>query len=291
MCGLLAISACHLAVLADDTTIEEVHRERSAQFFSSFSSEWEEATMRDLGVMVAGVEEEEKKVGAQMRCLLDCAHWALAEPRLDHGIILEPAASTQLRSILTAIRGFVILSLVPSPHGVQCNVDDQQERTFIQARTTLGRTSSSDAESFRAFSSSDTMPSALFKRLDALPSRIAETFGKPESVRDVFATLSAIAALVECCDTSFGSDEVGQAWRAMATWLIKVSDHFNQMVWRHSPAALVVLAHWAASLVTRAEHCGCWFLRGSGKLILTLIAENLPTDDRAIQSLVGGLMS
>ena len=79
MCGLLAISACHLAVLADDTTIEEVHRERSAQFFSSFSSEWEEATMRDLGVMVAGVEEEEKKVGAQMRCLLDRA---LAHPTL-----------------------------------------------------------------------------------------------------------------------------------------------------------------------------------------------------------------
>ncbi|KAK9242873.1 hypothetical protein V1506DRAFT_546202 [Lipomyces tetrasporus] len=291
MCGLLAVSACHLAALADDTTIERVHRERSAQLFSEFSAGWEEITKRDLAVVAAGVEEEAKKAGGQIRCMLRCAHWALAESTLDQGIIPEPAAPSQLQSIMTTLRGFVVPDFALHPGGIRSDDDDRQEETFTQARRILRIRSSSDAGSFGAFSSCDNTPTALFNRLRALPSRMAETFGKPESARDVLATLSAIAALVQCCDTSFASDEVGAAWRGMATWLTKVPDHFNNMVSRHSPAALVVLAHWAASLVKRAEHCGCWFLRGSAKTILLQIAEQLPADDRAVQSLVGGLMA
>ncbi|KAK9482167.1 hypothetical protein V1527DRAFT_522231 [Lipomyces starkeyi] len=291
MCGLLAISACHLAALADDTTIEQVHRKRSAQFFSEFTSGLEETTDHDLGVVVAGVEEEAKKAGGQIKCMLRCAHWALAEFRLDQGIIPKPPAPSQLQSIMTTVRGFVVPDFALRPGGVRSDDDGRQEETFAQTRRILEMRSSSDAGSFGAFSCCDNTPSALFNCLRALPSRMAETFGKPESARDVLATLSAIAALVECCDTSFASDAVEAAWRGMTTWLTKVPDHFNHMVSRHNPAALVVLAHWAASLVKRAEHCGCWFLKGLTKTILLQIAERLPADNRAVQSLVGGLMA
>lgn len=290
-CGLLAISACHLAALADDTTIKRVHRERSAQFSSEFSAGWEEITKRDLGVEAAGLEEEAKKAGGQIRCILRCAHWALAEYTLDQAIIPEPAGPSQLQSIMTTIRGCVLSDFALRPGGVRNDHDDGQEETFAQVRKILKMGSSSDARSFGAFPSCDNTLSALLNRLGALPSRMVEALGKPESIRDVLATLSAIAALVECCATSFASEEAGAAWRGMATWLTKVPDHFNHMVSRHSPAALVVLAHWAASLVKRAENCGCWFLRGSARMMLLHVAERLRADDRAVQSLVGGLIT
>jgi hypothetical protein len=190
---------------------------------------------------------------------------------------------------MTTIRAFVVPDCALRPGGVPNNDDDRQEESFTQVTRILKMRSSSNAESFGAFTSGNNTPSALLNRLCALPSRMAETFGKPESARDFLATLSAIAALVECSDTCFASEEVGAVWWGMATWLTKVPDHFNHMVSHHNQAALVVLAHWAASLVKRAEHCGCWFLRGSAKTILLRVAERLPADDRAVQSLVGSL--
>jgi hypothetical protein len=286
MCGLLAISACHLAALTDDATIERFHRERSAQFFSEFSARWEETGKRDLGMVAFEVEEEAKKAGRQIRCMLRCAHWALTESTLDQGIIPEPVAPSQLQSIMTAVQDFVVPDFGLRPGGVRSDNGDHQEETLAEVRRILKIGSSSDAGSFGAISYCDNTPPALLNRLHALPSHLAETFGKPESAQDVLATLSAIAALVKCCDTSFASDEARAAWQGMATWLTKVPDHFNHMLSYHNPAALVVLAHWAASLVKRAEHCGCWFLRGSAKKILLQIAERLPADDRAVQSLV-----
>ena len=290
MYGLLTISACHLAALVDDITIERVHRVRSAQFFSEFSAGWEETTKRDLVVMIAGFEEA-RKVGGQIRRILRCAHWASAQSMLDQEIILESAAPSQLQSIMTTIRGFVVADFALHPGGIQSDDNNPQEETFAQARRFLQMRPSSDAGSFGAFSSCDNTPSPQLNHLRALPYRMAETFGRPESARDVLATLSAIAALVECCDTSFASEEVGAAWQSMTRWLTKVTDHFNHMVSCHNAAALVVLAHWATSLVERVEHCGCWFLRGLAKTILLQIAERLPTDDLAVRSLVGSLMA
>ena len=291
MCGLLAISACHLAALADDTTIERVHRERSAQFFSRFSAGWEERTKPDLGVVVAVVEEGAKKAGGQIRSILRCAHWVFTESTLDQGVLSEPASSSRLQSIMTIIRSFIVPDRALCPSGVWNNDDDdRQEITFAHASRVLKMRSSSGAANFDASPSGNNTLSALLNLFSALPSRMAEMFGKPESAQDVLATLSAIAALVECSDTSFASDEVGAAWCGMATWLTKVPDHFDHMVSHHDPAALVVVAHWAASLVKRAENCGSWFLRGSAKTILLRIAEQLPADDQAIRCLVGSLM-
>ncbi|KAK9326585.1 hypothetical protein V1520DRAFT_284942 [Lipomyces starkeyi] len=141
------------------------------------------------------------------------------------GIIAQALVMTRFKSDFSRI--------VSSP-GVRSDDDGRQEETFAQTRKILEMRSSSDVGSFGAFSCCDNTPSALFNRLRALPSRMAETFVKPESARDVLATLSAIAALVECCDTSFESDEVGAAWRGITTWLTKVPDHFNHMVSRHN---------------------------------------------------------
>lgn len=74
--------------------------------------------------------------------------------------------------------------------------------------------------------------------------------------------------MVKCCDINFACDEAGLAWQGMAKWLANVPDHFNQMVRRHDLAALVVFAYWAAMLVNRAEHVGCWFLKGLAKIMV-----------------------
>lgn len=120
-------------------------------------------------------------------------------------------------------------------------------------------------------STNDNTPSVLLDLLRALPFRMAEVFGRPEGAEDIFATLSAITTIAECCNVSFACNGTGVAWQGVATWLAQVPDHFNQMVWRDDPAALVVLAHWAAILVKPAEHVGCWLLKGSAKMIVLQI--------------------
>ncbi|KAL9078929.1 MAG: hypothetical protein Q9157_002153 [Trypethelium eluteriae] len=292
MCGLLAVSACHLAALTDNTTVEQNHREQSTRYKSVFSAGWEEKAKHDTGMVNPGVEEAVKEAGGQINCILRCVHWANATSTLDEGAVSELAVPPQLQSIMITLRGLVVPdSALCHTGGVRnCN-DDDQEKMVAQASNLLNMRSSSDAGSFGAFFSSDSTLSALLDRLLALPSRMAETFRKPEDVRDALAALSAIAALIECCDISFSSDEVEASWRGMAMWLTKVPDHFSHMVSCHSPAALVVLAHWVVSLVKRAEHCGCWFLRGLTKKLLQQIVEQLPLDDLAVQSLVGSLIT
>ncbi|KAL9083802.1 MAG: hypothetical protein Q9165_008361 [Trypethelium subeluteriae] len=292
MCGLLAISACHLAALTDDTAVERVHRERSSQLQSVFSAGWQETAKPDTAMVATGVGEEAKEAGRQINCILRCAHWASATSTLNEGIVLEPSAPSQLQSIMTTLCGLVIPNFTLYHDGdlQTCNHDDQEEM-IAQARNLLIMRSSSDAGSFRPFSLSHGTPPALLDRLLALPSRMAETFGKPEDVRDVLAALSAIATLIECCEISFSSDKAEASWRGMTTWLTKVPDHFGRMILCHSAAALVVLAHWAASLVKRAEHCGCWFLRGLTKMLLRLIVEQLSSHDLAVQGLVESLIA
>jgi hypothetical protein len=283
MCGLLAISACHLAFLANETAIKQVHCERSVELSSQFSADWEATTTCDSDALAAGVKEE-GKVARQVQGILRCAHWALAGSTPNHGIVLAPVFSSQLQAIVATIQGFIVPDSVLHPGIASSDDDDRQEETFAQAKRILGLGSSSDTGSL------GNIPSGLLDSLGALPSCMAETFGRPDSAQDVFATLSAIAAIAECCEISFASNEVGVVSHGMVAWLLKVSDHFNYMASHHSPAALVVLAHWAAWLVQRAERCGCWFLRGSAKNILEQITEQLPAEDLAAQSLVRNLI-
>jgi hypothetical protein len=136
------------------------------------------------------------------------------------------------------------------------------------------------------YSSGEKPPSELLNLLRVLPFRIAEGLGRPENAQDVSATLSAITTVIECCSISFASEEAGAAWQGLATWSANISDHFNQMVRRHHLAALVVLAHWAAMLVMRAEHVGCWFLKGSAGMMVLQVARQLFANGHAVLGLV-----
>jgi len=129
--------------------------------------------------------------------------------------------------------------------------------------------------------------SAILHRLNALPTLMAEVLGRPEDLRDVVVALSAITTLIDSCVAGFEAEEA-TIW-AMATWLSKVAVEFHEMTAKNDPAALVILAHWAASLVRKAKEQGCWFLKGASELVLTKVAECLPPDRPAIRKLVEGL--
>ena len=284
MYGLLAISAHHLAALADDTTTKQIHREREAQFSSEFSAGLGQTIGCDSGFEAAGIEEEAKETGEQIRCLLRCAQRALAEPTLD----CESMTPFQLMSIVSTIQGCVVPGSTLRSSGIQNQGHEPQEESFVQGF--LETRNSSHGGNPHMNSSSDNTPSVVLDCLRALPGHIAERLGRPESAQDVLATLSAITTVGECCAISFAFNDAGAAWQGVATWLANVPDHFNQMVVRHHPAALVVLAHWAAMLVKRAERFGCWFLKGSAKTIVLQAARQLSANGRAVLGLVEGLM-
>ena len=274
MCGLLAISAHHLVAFADDTMTKRIHHERGVQFSFEFSAGFGQTTGCDLGLETAEIEEEAKKTGEQIRCLLRCAQWALAEPTFDHELV----APCQLLSFMSTVRGCVVPDSALHHSGIR---NDGHERPVF-----LHTTNSSHGRNPQTNSTSDKTPSVLLNLLRALPFRIAEGLGRPESAQDVFAPLSAITTVIKCCDISFACDGAEAAWQGVATWLANVPDHFNQMVQRHHPAALVVLAHWAAMLVKRAEHVGCWFLKGSAKMIVLHVARRLSANGHAVLGLV-----
>ncbi|MCJ1404760.1 hypothetical protein MMC11_007986 [Xylographa trunciseda] len=280
MCGLLAISAHHMAALTHDTMTKRIHREQEAQFFSDFSAGLGQTTECDSGLEAAEIEVEAKKTGEQISCLLRCAQWALAEATLDY----ESVAPCQLLSIMSTIQGCVVPDSIPRRSGILNDGHGRQEE--LLTHEFLHTKNSSHGGNPSTNSSSKNTPSVLLILLRALPSRIAEVLGRPESAQDVFATISAITLVVECCDISFACDEAGVAWQGVATWLANVPDHFNQMVQHHHPAALVVLAYWAALLVKRAEHVGCWFLKGAAKIIVLQVARQLSVLGRAVLGLV-----
>jgi len=284
MCGLLAISAHHLAALADDTMTKQIHRERGVHFSSEFSTGLWQTIGCDSGPEAAEIEEEAKEIGEQIGCLLRCVQWALAEPTFDYELV----APCQLQSIISTLRGCVAPDSTLRYSSIRNDGHGRQEEFFVQGF--LHTKSSSHGGKPHPNPSSDNTPSVLLNLLRTLPFRIAEGLGRPESGQDVFATLSAITTAVECCDISFACDEAGAAWQGVATWLANVPDHFNQMVRRHHPAALVVLAHWAAMLVKRAEHVGCWFLKGSAKIIVLQVAGQLSANGHAVLGLVECLM-
>ena len=284
MCGLLAISAYHLAALTDDMMTKRVRIERGEQFTSEFSTGLGQMKGCDLGQEAAGIEDGAKKTGEQIRCLLRCTQWLLAEPTLND----ELMAPHQMLSIMATVRGCVVPDSTFHHSGVWNDGGGRQEKSAIQEF--LHTRNASHGSKPHTNSSNDKTPSVLLDFLRALPFRMVEVLGRPESAEEVFATLSAITRVAECCDISFACDETEAAWQGVATWLANVPDVFNQMVGRDDPAALVVLAHWAAILVKRAERIGCWLLKGLAKLIVLQITRQLSVHGHTVLSLVECLM-
>ena len=284
MCGLLAISTHHSAALTDDIMTKRIHLERGEQFTSEFSTGLGQTMGCDLGQEAADIEEEVKNTGEQIRCLLRCAQWVLAEPKFNDELV----APHQLLSIMATVRGCVIPDSTLRYSGIWNDGHGRQEESSIQGFSHTRN--ASQGINPHPNSSNDNTPSVPLDLLRALPFRMAEVLGRLESAEDVFATLSAITTVVDCCDISFACDETGAAWQGVTTWLANVSDHYNQMVGQDDPAALVVLAHWAAILVKRAEQVGCWLLKGSAKMIMLQITRQLSVHGHTILSLVECLM-
>ena len=140
---------------------------------------------------------------------------------------------------MSTVRGCVVPDSTLRHSGIQNDGDGHQVELFVQGF--LHTRDSSHSENPHTNSFHNSTPTVLLNLLRALPFRIAEGLGRPESAQDVFATLSAISTVVKCCEISFACDEAAAAWQGVTMWLADVPDHFNQMVRRHDPAALVCL--------------------------------------------------
>jgi len=272
MCGLLAISASHLAVVSDDKSIEikQLHAEKSAQFLQEFLMGWGEVRA-DPDVL----DIEEAKAGAQMACIQRCCHWTSELPALNQGKVSE-LVPFQLRSFTAAIQGsvdpnYALRSAVES--------DDIHEEASHRAGPNIERNLDSGLPG--------NVPPAILERLRTLPYRMAEALEKPDSALDFIATVAALDTLIDCFALSYASENMEAVWEGMELWLSRISDHFRRMVWGRSPAALVVLAHWTC-LVDRAEG-HCWFMRGLAVKALRQIVREIP-EDSGIQSLVENLI-
>ncbi|KAF7555724.1 hypothetical protein G7Z17_g1956 [Cylindrodendrum hubeiense] len=275
MCGLLAISTSHLAVLSDSETVKLAHRDRSAQFIQEFYAGWGQLR-HDSGV--AG--SEEAKAGAQIICIHRCCYWTTESPITGQGIIeSEPF---QLQSFMMTVQGcvdsgFALHSATSNSNDISDHIPDAVSES---ARIDSGARAASGA--------AGAAPPELLERLRTLPFRMVDPLEKPENALDFFATVSALNILAKCCSLSYASDDVGAVWMGMASWLTKLPDRFKQMLSHGNSATLIVLAHWLL-LVERAE-CYSWFLKGLATKLHRQIVIELP-ENSAIQSLVDNLLA
>lgn len=269
MCGLLALSASHQAVLSEDEAAKRMHLERSGLYLRGFSPDCEKLKC-DFGV----AELEELRMGSQMICIQQCLHYSSTAFMVSTNKLVPEAFD--LRAFVSVVQGCA----------------DQHAALRFAVRSTEPFAEESikpikDIESLRG-GNLGTIPSVLRDRLSVLPFRMAEVLEKPDTAPDFFATASAIEALVVCWSLSYSSDDPKAKREAMTLWLSVLPDHFSHMLYNQSYAALIVLAHWAV-LVERVEH-GCWFLKGSATKILDHVSNELPRLER-IQSLIRGLIN
>ncbi|KAF1971611.1 hypothetical protein BU23DRAFT_590532 [Bimuria novae-zelandiae CBS 107.79] len=275
MSGILAMSEYHTSVLTDDDTFSTAHRERGLYFFAKFVSGREEASRHVCGAVLTPEKEEERHVGGQLMCILRCAHWALTtNPMLAQRFTSYPF---KLQNLITILKSFSLVERSES--------DGSPDEVFASANRFL-RARCTDTGKEKEF--------ALLGRLVELPSRMSDVFGGPGSMKDVTATLAAIASLVEHYSATFASERGTPShtavWHSMVHWINNIPDHFRTMVFRNDPAALVVVAFWASGLVLRAEYSGYWFLRSLPKRLLSEIANRLRSSGVPAFSLIEGLV-
>ncbi|KAJ5375576.1 hypothetical protein N7517_007582 [Penicillium concentricum] len=267
MCGLLAISAYHLATLEDETTTQQKHCERGTKLRFEFFVGLKEIMNNTPNVVPTDTFQKTKTAAIQVSSIVSCAQWTLTGFTANQETNPGPAtAPSCLKSLICNIRDFASSGL-----GNSLEIE-QNKGDYLQT--------SSDTNSPRVTA---TAPTVLLNRLQMLPYRMAEIFGKPDNERDAPAILLGIGALLRY------SNDLPNAWQSISAWLNKTTDHFNHMVSLQNPAALIVLAHWAAILFKRTEVYECWFIHGFSRAIVLLISEHLSTND-GVRSLVEGLL-
>lgn len=92
MHGLLAISACHMAVSATDPGAKKLHCEYDAQYASKFYSRTRQSAL----------DETEEQIGDHVRCLLHLAEIALHQASPD-----KSRNARQDRPIVVSLRGYL----------------------------------------------------------------------------------------------------------------------------------------------------------------------------------------
>ncbi|KAF2429987.1 hypothetical protein EJ08DRAFT_257391 [Tothia fuscella] len=272
MCGLLSVSASHMAALSDDEMDKRIYLEQSNRFFHDFIVAWE-------GVKSSPnvAEGDEVKVGAQIICVQQCYHWTCegSTPGLE---ITASTASFQLQSFIDAVQGCADPEIaLRSVLNNDITAEEALDQTTMEIE--MGKPLQDKV--------SNAAPPALLKRLCTLPYRMAEVLDRPDDPQQFFASLRALNSLVECSSLSYASDNAETAWMGMASWLLRSWGHFKQMLYRSHPAALIVFAHWLL-LVERAQR-HYWFLSGLATRALHEVVRVLP-EDRALRSLVEDLM-
>ncbi|KAJ4384462.1 hypothetical protein N0V86_000061 [Didymella sp. IMI 355093] len=271
MAGLLSLSACHRTILAHATSIAAAHHERSIDLFRAFvegRKSYTETRAADHNLEIVtpsyltnerGKPTPRKEVLNQLDSFIRCAHVLYSH---------RTTQSRTLEALITPIREFV-------PKGTVLRPDAFSRAAELMEVNEMDR---------------DPVLSTLLDRIGSLPNRMAEPLGRPQSpegLRPVMVALSAIAALVDSCVTGFEFDE--STFCSMAAWIAGAGDEFHNMISCDDPAALIVLAHWAGSLLRRVEENGCWFMKGATDFILRKVSERLPQDQPAILELLEGL--
>jgi hypothetical protein len=258
MCGLLAISAYHTAVLEENEATKRTHIEQSRLFSTECFGTWVRIPQIGHDSIELGSNDDTKEMSDRIGCILSLIEWTSTGTPTHQNIPGIVPNSYQLQLFMTLVRNLA----AQNPTALPGNPAREQEDAFVTATQIL---KSRPTDRF-----SDT-----FNYLSILPNRIAEALGRPEIKPDVMVILHSIAVLVICCAENFASDEAEAGFMTMAAWVAKVPDRFHQMAAENQPAAHILTACWAAILVRRARCCGCWFLGDSAELVLAHVRKQV----------------
>lgn len=268
MAGLLALSAAHMAAITQKSSAAIAHYARSGEYLQEYIQGRTIHTQGPFNTSYKGAPTPRKQVLDQIESILQCA--------LNTSRISSKTLTLDLMSLVDSMRRLVTTTQpLQSSNLPRTEFENLQQDPFDRAAELMDMTVH------------EAGLSVILHRLNTLPTRMAEALGRPEDLRDVVVALSAIATLIDSCVAGFEAEEA-TIW-AMATWLSKAAVEFHDMIAKNDPAALVILAHWAASLVRKVEEQGCWFLKGASELVLAKLAECLPLDRPAIRKLIEDL--
>lgn len=291
MCGILAMAAQHSVFLAGEShastpyIYEEQRIRFRTQFFATRPVSRSLHTTSDAPATSTEMsnpsstangqyDDTAEAASRQIEALLLCAEWfpRMSTADCDSKVRLDlPWVLLTIQHCVTP-RSLEIASKAESLSHRLPHVDDMQDGANMH-------------------DSSAHVPPTLMNRLLTLPLQILERLGRPKSSQEVLTVLAAIDITIKCCEISFRCNEIEAAWQGVATWLTDLSGHFNELVQQQHPAALVVLAHWAAILVRRAEYLGCWFLRASTGFIVNEVMRQLSHSAPSMLDLVEELRS
>lgn len=245
MHGLLAISACHMAVSTDDPVGKDRHCRYAAQYTSKFESRVEEPRS----------DEVMEQMAIYVRCLLHMAQIGLHQT-ISGGAKHPPND----RSISVSLRDCLFLDNIGlgylSPMGGKAST-----RSDVSAEVPLGS-------------------------LRTLQSRMFELLGRPDNVSDALTIIKSIDLLTEACNSTAPHSDIEVCWNAAAAWLKHVPKRFHAMVEDLDTVALLVMAYWSSTLVSRVERQGCWFLKGVVKASVLQIAEKLIVERHPLLPLI-----